>query len=113
MATHHAAPGEVVNLAHWADDLPQEHSKAIAKTDEMELARLSLKEGDSIANHHVDGPLVVHCLRGCLELRAMKRSSRLEEGELLYLPPKEQFTLAAARDSLALLTFVFARKQQG
>ena len=40
MAMHHAAPGEVVDLASWADDLPGEKTKAIVKTDTLELARL-------------------------------------------------------------------------
>jgi hypothetical protein len=39
MAKHHALPGEIVNLDTWADDLDDEKTKAIVKTDEMELAR--------------------------------------------------------------------------
>jgi len=27
MATHHAAPGEIVDLASWADDLPNEKQR--------------------------------------------------------------------------------------
>src|SRR5690606_29466532 len=71
MALHHAAPGEIVNLATWADDIPGDHSKAIAKTSEMELARLVMREGDVMEDKHVDGPLVVHCLSGCLEIDAL------------------------------------------
>ena len=42
MATHHANPGEIVDLQTWAADLPKEHTKAIAKTDDMELIRIVL-----------------------------------------------------------------------
>lgn len=108
MSTHHAAPGEVVNLAAWANDLPEEHSKVIAKTRAMELARLVLEDGASIENHHVDGPLVIHCLAGCLQVRALDTTERLGGGELLYLPPAETFTLEAVRHAVVLVTFVFA-----
>ena len=107
MATHHASPGEIVNLATWADDLAAEHSKAIVKTDEMELARLLLPTGESIENHHVEGPLVVHCLSGCLEITALGRTQEIGGGELLFLPPATTFTLKARRRALLLVTFIF------
>lgn len=113
MATHHAAPGEIVNLATWADDLPEEHSKVIAKTDSVELARMVLPPGDAIENHHVDGPLVVHCVSGCLEIAAMGRQQEIGGGELLYLDPGETFTLRARRKAIVLLTFIFTGPRGG
>ena len=107
MSTHHAAPGEVVNLASWTADLPAEHSKVIARTDAMELARLVMATGEIIGNHHVDGPLVVHCLSGGIEILAMGVSRTVDTGELLYLPPGEKFTLTARHQSLVLITFIF------
>lgn len=107
MATHHAAPGEVVNLSTWANDLPKEHSKAIAKTREMELARMVLPAGETIENHHVDGPLIIHCLAGSLEVVSLGKTQEIGGGELMYLPPAERFTLTARRQALVLLTFVF------
>lgn len=111
MSTHHAAPVEIVNLATWADDLPKEHSKAIVKTNEMELARLILPPGEGIEDQHVDGPLVVHCLSGSVEFDAMGKQQELGDGELAYLPAEEPFTLKARRHALVLLTFVFTNSQ--
>ncbi len=55
MSTHHAAAGEVVNLATWANDLPSEKSKSIVKTDGVELARLVIKaDEDSLSGFLVD-----------------------------------------------------------
>jgi len=107
MATRHAKPGEIVNLATWADDLPEEHSHAIVKTEAMELARLLLPPGEAIGRHHVDGPLIIHCLSGCLEVVALGETRDVNEGELLYLPPGENFSLKAKRRALVLATFVF------
>ncbi|MES2625240.1 MAG: hypothetical protein V4628_08170 [Pseudomonadota bacterium] len=107
MATHHAAPGEVVNLASWAKDLPVEHSKIIARTDAMELARLVLAKGEVVGKHHVAGPLVVQCLSGSIEIAAMGTPRKVDSGELMYLPPGEHFTLTAQHQSLVLITFIF------
>ena len=48
MATHHAKPGEVVNLETWAEDLTTDQTKGIVKTEEMELVRLVLAQGKKI-----------------------------------------------------------------
>lgn len=113
MATHHAAPGEIVNLATWADDLPEEHSKVIAKTGSMELARMVIPPGEPIENHYVDGPLVVHCVSGCLEVVAMGRTQEIGGGELLYLEAGERFTLRARRKAIVVLTFIFTGPRGG
>jgi quercetin dioxygenase-like cupin family protein len=110
MATHHAAPGEVVNLASWAGDLPAEHSKVIARCDEMELARLVLAAGEVVGNQHIAGPLVLHCLIGSVDISAHGLTRHLAGGELLYLSPGEKFTMVAVQDSLVLLTFIFVAK---
>jgi quercetin dioxygenase-like cupin family protein len=110
MATHHAAPGEVVNLASWAEDLPAEHSKIIARTEAMELARLVLAPGEVIGKHHINGPLVVQCLAGDIEILALAVTRNVNAGEMLYLPPGEKFTLKARSQSLVLITFVFVHK---
>lgn len=110
MATHHAAPGEVVNLASWAKDLPAEHSKIIARTDTMELARLVLAPGEVIGKHHIDGPLVVQCLAGGVDVLALAATRMVNAGELLYLPPGEKFTLTARAQSLVLIMFLFVRQ---
>jgi quercetin dioxygenase-like cupin family protein len=110
MATHHAAPGEVVNLATWAGDLPAEHSKIIARTDAMELARLVLDTGEVVGKHHIDGPLVVHCLSGIIDILALERTHTMQSGELLYLPPGEKFTLTARSQALVLITFIFVQQ---
>ena len=68
MATSHAKPGEVVNLDTWANDLATDKTKAIVKTDEMELIRLVIPEGKEIPNHKVSGPITVHCIKGRIDL---------------------------------------------
>ena len=107
MATHHAAPGEIVDLATWAQDVPNEKTKVIVKTNEMELVRLVLPAGKAFANHKVLGPCVIHCITGEVECPAMGATQALTSGQLLYLMPGEPHSVRAVVDSVVLLTIVF------
>ena len=107
MATHHASPGEVVDLVTWAQDIPSERTKAIVKTEEMELARLVLPAGKAIPTHHVSGPIVFHCISGEIELTAMGEAQGLTPGQLSHLLPDEPYSVKAVEDSVVLLTIIF------
>lgn len=107
MATHHASPGEIVDLATWAQDVPDEKTKVIVKTDEMELVRLVLSAGKEFADHKVAGPCVIHCLTGEIECVAMGTTQVLAPGQLLYLMPGEQHSVKAVVNSVVLLTIIF------
>lgn len=107
MATHHASPGEIVDLATWAQDVPNEKTKVIAKTGEMELVRLVLPAGKEFADHKVSGPCVIHCITGEVECPAMGATQALTSGQLLYLIPGEPHAVRAVVDSVVLLTIIF------
>ena len=107
MATHHASPAEVIDLGTWAQDLPNEKTKAIVKTDEMELARLVIPAGKEIPTHKVTGPIIVHCISGEIELTAMGKTQLLTPNQLLYLMSDEPHLVKAVEDSVVLLTIIF------
>lgn len=107
MATRHVKPGEIVNLKTWADDQPDARTKAIVKSEEMELIRLSLPAGKEIANHKVSGPITVHCIKGRVEFTAMGATQEISQGELLHLMPGEPHSVIAVENSVVLLTIIF------
>ncbi len=107
MALHHAAPGEVVDLDTWGDDLPSGGTKAVVKTDNMELIRMALSAGKTIDQHQVAAPVVIHCLSGTIEIDTMGKSETLKAGQLIHLAPNEPHALRAKEDSNLLLTIVF------
>ncbi|MHC4782777.1 MAG: cupin domain-containing protein [Planctomycetota bacterium] len=107
MATHHASPSEIVDLETWAQDLPNEHAKAIVKTPEMELARLVFPAGGEFPNHKVSGPIVVHCIKGEIEFVATGITRILKTGQLVYLLPDEPHSVRAIEDAVVLLTIIF------
>ncbi len=109
MATKHAEPGEIVDLGSWAQDLPEEKSKAIAKTARLELARLVIDAGKDMHESgfcHVSGPIVVHCLEGEIELETREKKIRISEGQLTYLPGEAEHAIRGILRSTVLLTIV-------
>jgi len=109
MATHHAEPGELVDLASWADDVPSNGSKAITKTDRLELARLVVPaetemHGSKYCN--VPGPIVVHCIHGEIEFKTASGATRLKPGQLVYLHADTDHAIRGLRNSVVLLTIV-------
>lgn len=109
MATHHAKPGEVVDLDSWADGIPGRKSKAIAKLQGLELARLAVDQDTEI--HHskycqVTGPIVIHCLDGEVKLTIPDKTVYLKTGQLVYLEEKTEHTLTGVTNSVVLLTMI-------
>lgn len=109
MATHHANPGEIVDLQTWAADLPKEHTKAIVKTDEMELIRMVLPAGKGIPNHKVEGPIIVQCVAGKIAFTAMGATQVMNYDQLIHLLPGEPHSVKAIEDSVILLTIIFTK----
>jgi len=109
MATHHANPGEIVDLQTWAADLPKEHTKAIVKTDEMELIRIVLPAGKGIPNHNAPGPITIQCVSGKIAITAMDSTQELNYNQLIHLKPGEPHSLKAVEDSIVLLTIIFRK----
>ena len=107
MATHHASPGEIVDLHTWAQELPHEHTKAIVKTDEMELARLVIQAGKEFPNHKISSTIVVHCVKGEIEVTVSGAIQALKSDQLIYLLPNEPHSVRAVVDSVVLLTIFF------
>ena len=109
MAFQHAKPCEVVDLKYWANGLPNNRTKAIAKTEEMEIIRIVIPAEKEISEHKVDGPIIVHCIEGKIELTAMNNSQELKTSQLMYLPPGELHSLKAIENSIVLLIIIFKR----
>lgn len=106
MALAHAAPGEVVDLRTWGSELPPGKSKAIVKTDELELLRLALAAGKELPSHETARSIVIQCLEGAVELRIDGHTKTIRAGQLLHLGPQTFRSLKAVEDSSLLMTFL-------
>lgn len=116
MATRHAEPGEIIDLAHWADDLPAPHSKVILRSDVLEIARLVIKAGQAMHPHRpcrVAGAIVLHCIAGAIELCTGEDQSIVRAGQLVYLDGGTEHAITGEDDSIVLLTILFAAPSTG
>lgn len=111
MATHHAQPGELVDLTSWANDIPSGGSKAIAKSDRLELARLVVPADTEMHRSkycRVPGPIVVHCLSGVIELKTRDAVTTIKAGQLVYLLAGTDHAIRGVLESVILLTIVLS-----
>lgn len=107
MALPHATSGQVVRIGREAgEDLSQFSSIALAKTDEMELIRMTVPAGRALAEHAVRGQITLQCLEGEVAFDAHGRTAILRGGEMLYLEGGAPHALRANADSLLLLTIM-------
>jgi len=107
MALPHATSGQVVRIGREAgEDLSQFSSIALAKTQQMELIRMTVPAGRALAEHAVRGEITLQCLEGEVAFDAHGRTAILRAGEMLYLEGGAPHSLRASADSLLLLTIL-------
>lgn len=111
MALERLLPGETEALVPEGP-LPAEfESRALFKSQDLEVIRLVMPEGRRMLDHRVDGEITLQCVKGCVDVISHALDSedprpkaRLTEGELLYLQRGEPHQLLAVVASVVLLT---------
>jgi quercetin dioxygenase-like cupin family protein len=107
MSHHVDHAGEVIDLASTSG---QSRSAAThLENDVVKIIRLTVPQGREIPPHTAPGPLVVQCLGGRVELKAIDKTFELAAGQMLFLPPGESHSLKALEDSSLLLTIIRQR----
>jgi quercetin dioxygenase-like cupin family protein len=106
MAVHHAASGEVIDLAPYGETFSDAASTALFKTQELEVIRMVLHAGKEVPEHSVPGEMTLQCLKGKVELRLQDGTRSLQEGQLACLEGNAPYAFYADEDSLLLLTIL-------
>ena len=86
MALPHAHPVQPIDVKPLGAALPGARSRALFKTDELEVMHLVLHAGKALPPHKVPGEITVQCIEGIVEFTADGHVSLLQAGQLLYLP---------------------------
>lgn len=110
MALHHAAPGEIINLANPEQEAPQDASTALFRTDDIEVIRRVLLPGKPVPPHEVRGDITLQCLTGAATLVAHGKSQVIPVGHLAFVAGGEPYSLAADEESIVLMTIVRTRE---
>jgi quercetin dioxygenase-like cupin family protein len=106
MALHHAAPKEVIDIHPLGDKLPHAVTRALFKTDELEVMRMVILAGKTVPEHSVPGEVTIQCIEGAIEVRTGDTIQLLRPSELIYLRGGEPHGLHALEDTSILRTIV-------
>lgn len=106
MALHHAASGEIIDVRPLGDALRWAQSRALFKTEHLEVARVVLKAGEDVPTHPAPGDTTLQCLDGTFEATVGGRTQALHPGEFMCLAAGEQFSLRATEPCSFLMTMV-------
>jgi quercetin dioxygenase-like cupin family protein len=106
MALHHALSGELIDIRPLKDNLKNTPTKALYKSNRLEVFRMVLLAGKAMPSHHVVGEVTIQCLEGCIELAAAGTSQLMREGDLVCLAGSETHGLTAVEDSSVLVTIL-------
>ena len=83
-------------------------TRALLKTEHVEVVRLILPQGKVIAEHKAPGEIIVQCLEGRIAFTTMGKTEELEAGQLLYLSAAEPHSVRAVENSSILLTILLS-----
>ena len=106
MALNHTSPGVPVDVQPLGALLETEPTKALFKSDQLELIRLVLRAGKSFPPHQVPGEVTIHCIEGELDVTMDGGSNVLKPGQLLFLKGGAPHGVTALKDASALVTIV-------
>lgn len=109
MAIPHAHPGQIVDVHPLGARLAGEKTRALFKSDGLELMHLVLRARQSLPPHKVPGDITIQCIEGLLEVDVDGQAKLLRAGQLLYLRGGALHGVTAVEASSALVTVALKR----
>jgi quercetin dioxygenase-like cupin family protein len=113
MAIPHARPLDVINVSPLGDKLQGSVSTSLIKTGRLQLLHMVLPAHKDQPFHHVAEECTIHCLEGTVEVVTGQGTSRLDAGNLVLLPARQQHSLRARTDCAVLVTLVLDHGDAG
>jgi len=85
-------------------------SKVLVKTPDLRLVLFVMQAGSRMHEHHSEGRIAVHCLRGAIRLQLPNQAKELGESDVLALDRRVPHDVQALKDSVFLLTICLPNK---
>lgn len=111
MALAHAASGDLLDIRPLGPGLPEAKSHTLVQSPSIEIFRMVLPAGRTVAPHRVPGAITVQCLEGAIEFEAHGRATVMRAGHLIYLAPQAMHALKALEHSSVLVTLTHAGRR--
>lgn len=112
MAIPHAASGDLIDIRPYGPLIGEAVTKALFKTNYLEVIRMVLPAGKTVPQHQVDGEMTVQCIEGVVQFHTPDRSQVMQAGSLLHLTGGIPYWIDAVENASLLITFQLAPSQQ-
>ena len=106
MAVPHASPGQIVDIRPLGEKLADTDTYTLFKTNAIQVLRLVMPAGKTIAEHKAPGEITVQCLEGRVNFTFGGSQQELTAGEMLYLGAAVPHAVEAIEDSSVLVTIL-------
>ncbi|MEO8269824.1 MAG: cupin domain-containing protein [Aureliella sp.] len=110
MAIEHAQAGDVIDIRPLAEKLPESRTHTLLKTEHVEVLRLVLPAGKTLAEHKAPSDITVQCLEGEVKFTSPIGTKALHAGEMLYLNAAEPHAVEAISNASLLVTILLRSK---
>ena len=80
------------------------YAKTLYKKSDFRIVLISMERGARIKEHHADGTISVHALKGSLRFTVQENARDLQSGNILALGASIKHDVEAIKDSAFLLT---------
>jgi quercetin dioxygenase-like cupin family protein len=97
---------EVITIRAADPPEPGARPTALARTETLEVRRLTLPKGREIPTHHAQGEIIVQCLEGRIAFTSGGTTREIGAGQLIVLAAGEPHSLVGSEDSTVLVTKV-------
>lgn len=103
---HQGKLSEVIDVRAASASESNAAASLLAKSETLEVRRLTLPKGRRIPTHHASGEITVHCLEGRIAFTADGETRDVGAGQLIVLAAGEPHSLVGLEDSTVLVTKV-------
>lgn len=98
---------ELTQLSAEPEGAGGQNARTLVKFDDLRIVLITLKSGARMPDHHSKGSVSIHVVHGHIVVGADGRTFDLHAGRLLALAPGVPHDVAAAQDSVFLLTIAW------
>ncbi|MDO4795417.1 MAG: hypothetical protein Q4A28_05685 [Brachymonas sp.] len=138
MALEHVQPAQAIDVRPLGSALAQTKSTAaLFKSEQLEVLRIVLHKGQTLPSHQVPGEITLQCIEGVVDVQSSIASAdeqfascrggcnaviwprpvpgtttRLQAGDLMYLPGDAPHALTALEDASVLVTIVLPARSE-
>jgi quercetin dioxygenase-like cupin family protein len=104
MAQPHTESSQVIRIAPLGAQLAGASTTAILKARQLEVVRVVLPAGKTLAQHRVPGEITLQCIEGAVQLRTEGAVQELRAGDFVHLQGGAHHELLGLEAASLLLT---------